>query len=99
MCFLTLFNQSGAKASMQCPTVTLNLENLIVSSNKTSLLTQGIIEKIWGGGGVSLLKEYQFQNKVKMAVAQDPYLIVANAANTIEENQYGFHILSYITSL
>lgn len=49
VCFLTLFNQSGAKASMQCPTVTLNLENLIVSSNKTSLLTQGIIEKIWGG--------------------------------------------------
>lgn len=44
-----------------------------------------------------LWRECQLQDKVKMAVAQNPYLIVANGANTIEENQYCFHIWSYIT--
>lgn len=34
-----------------------------------------------------------------MAVAQNPYLIVANGANTIQENQYYFHVWSYITFL
>ena len=46
-----------------------------------------------------LQRECQFQDKVKMAVAPNPYLIVANGANTIEENQYCFHVWSYITFL
>lgn len=46
-----------------------------------------------------LKRERQFQDKVKMAVAQNPYLIVANGANTIEENQYRIHVSSYITFL
>lgn len=46
-----------------------------------------------------LKRERQFQDKVKMAVAQNPYLIVANGANTIEENQYCIHVWSYITFL
>lgn len=88
VCFLTLFNQSGAKASMQCPTVTLNLENLIVSSNKTSLLTQGVILKSWGVSieRVSISRQSQDGSCTRS---------IFNSGNTTDKSMQFSHLIIY----